>query len=52
MMVLVVRTDLYPVEIVVEGVDNYENVTELGRNDSSPVVSPVLSPHDVDLIIP
>ena len=51
-MVLVVRTDLYPVEIVIERIDYYEDVTELGRNDSSPVVSPVLSPHDVDLIIP
>ena len=45
-------TDLYPVEIVIERVDHDEDIAELCRNDSSPVVSPVLSPDDVDLIIP
>ena len=45
-------TDLYPVEIVIERVDHDEDIAELGRNDSSPVVSPVLSPDDVDLIVP
>ena len=46
------RTDLYPVEIVIERVDDYEDITELGRDDSPPVVPPVLSPYDVNLIIP
>ena len=45
-------TDLYPVEIVIERIDHDEDIAELGRNDSSPVVSPVLSPDDVDLIVP
>ena len=42
---------LYPVEVVVKRVDNYQYITKFSRNDSSSIVSPVFSPHDVNLVI-
>ena len=42
---------LNSVKIVFERVNYNENVAELCRKDSSPVVPPVLGPHDVYLII-
>ena len=45
------NNDLYPVKIVVEGVDDNEDITKLGGDDSPSIVSPVFRPDNVDLII-
>ena len=43
--------NLDPVKLVGQRVDDDEHVAELGRQDSSAVVSPVLRPDDVDLVV-
>ena len=43
--------NLDPVKLVGQRVDDDEHVAELGRQNSSAVVSPVLRPDDVDLVV-
>ena len=41
--------NLYPEQIVFQRVDDNKDVTELCRENSAPVVSPVFRPHNVHL---
>ena len=49
---ILLLVDLYPEQLVGQRVDHDQDVRKLGLEDGSPVVPPVLAPHDVNLVVP